>query len=63
MALDLDVPILKGTAVMAYIGSNRATARITKINFKYDPNTGAVIKKNCKSIKSNDCVEIDVETD
>lgn len=63
MALELDIPILKGTAVMAYIGSNKTTARITKIVSKYDPNTGAIIKKNCKSIKSNDCVVIEVEAD
>ena len=63
MALDLDMPILKGTAVMAYIGSNKVTARITKINCKYDPKTGAIIKRNCKAIKSNDCAEIEVETD
>lgn len=54
------MPILKGTAVMIYIGSNKATARITKINCKYDPKTGEVIKKNLKSIHSNDCVEIEV---
>ena len=41
---------------MIYIGSSKATARITKINCKYDPKTGAIIKKNCKSIHSNDCV-------
>jgi translation elongation factor EF-1alpha len=46
-----------------YIGSNKTTARITKINCKYDPKTGVVIKKNCKSIRSNDCAEIEVETD
>jgi hypothetical protein len=39
-----------------YIGSNKATARITKIDCKYDPKTGAIIKKDCKSIHSNDCV-------
>ena len=63
MALDLDMPILKGTSVVVYIGSNKTTARITKINCKYDPKTGMVIKKNCKSIRSNDCVEIEVEAD
>jgi translation elongation factor EF-1alpha len=57
------MPILKGVSVMIYIGSNKTTARITKINCKYDPKTGAVIKKNCKSIHSNDCVEIEVESD
>lgn len=56
MALDLDMPILKGTAVMGYIGSNKVTARITKILCKYNPKTGEIIKKNCKAIKSNDCV-------
>lgn len=56
MALELEMPILKGAAVMIYIGSNKTTARITKINCKYDPKTGQVIKKNCKSIHSNDCV-------
>lgn len=63
MALDLDMPILKGTAVMLYIGSNKATGRIIKIMSKYDPKTGEVIKKNCKAIRSNDCVHIEVETD
>ena len=29
---------------MIYIGSNKATARITKINCKYDPKTNAIIK-------------------
>jgi len=48
---------------MIYIGSNKATARITKINCKYDPKTGVVIKKNCKAIHSNDCVEIEITTD
>lgn len=60
MALQLEAPILKGTDVMIYIGSNKATARIVKIYCKYDPKTGAVIKKNCKSIHSNDCVSIEV---
>ena len=60
MALELDQPIIKGTSVMAYIGSNKTTARITKINCKYHPKTGEVIKKNCKCIRSNDCVEIEV---
>ena len=63
MVLDLGMPILKGTSVVIYIGSNRATARITKINCKYDPKNGMVIKKNCKSIRSSDCVEIEIETD
>lgn len=58
MALELEMPILKGTSVMIYIGSNKSAARITKINCKYDPKTGEVIKRNCKSIHSNDCVEI-----
>lgn len=56
MALELEMPILKGADVMIYIGSNKATARVTKINCKYDPKTGAIIKKNCKSVNSNDCV-------
>ncbi len=56
MALELETPVLKGTSVMIYIGSNKATARITKINCKYDPKTMAIIKKNCKAINSNDCV-------
>ena len=63
MALDLDLPIPKGTAVMAYIGSNKTSARITKIIEKYNPKTFEVIKKNCKSIRSNDCVKIEVETE
>lgn len=63
MALELDNLVLKGTPVMIYIGSNKATARITKINCKYDPKTGEVIKKNCKAIHSNDCVEIEITTD
>ena len=58
MALDLDIPVLKGTAVIIYIGSNKATARISKINCKYDPKNGNIIKKNCKAIRSNDCVAI-----
>jgi translation elongation factor EF-1alpha len=45
MALELEMPILKGAAVMIYIGSNKTTARITKINCKYDPKTGASHKK------------------
>lgn len=56
MTLELENPVLRGTAVMIYIASNKATARITKINCKYDPKTMAVIKKNCKAIYSNDCV-------
>ena len=63
MALDLDLPIPRGTAVMAYVGSNKTTARITKILEKYNPKTLEVIKKNCKSIRSNECVKIEVETD
>jgi translation elongation factor EF-1alpha len=56
MALDLETPVLKGTSVMIYIASNKTTARIIKINCKYDPKTMAVVKKNCKAIYSNDCV-------
>ena len=58
MALELDLPIPKGTSVMAYVGSNKTPARITKIIEKYNPKTLEVIKKNCKSIRSNDCVKI-----
>ena len=63
LALDLDVPILKGTQVVIYIGANKSPARITKINFIFNPNDGTVIKKNPKSIKSNDCAEIEIETE
>ena len=58
MALELDLPIPKGTSVMAYVGSNKTPARITKIIEKYNPKTLEVIKNNCKSIRSNDCVKI-----
>jgi len=58
LALDLEVPILKGTQVVIYIGANKAEAVITKINFIYNPATGVVIKKNPKMVRSNDCAEI-----
>ena len=63
LALDLDVPILRGTQVVVYIGASRSPARITKINFIFNPNDGTIIKKNPKSIRSNDCAEIEIETE
>lgn len=61
LALDLEVPVLRGTEVVIYIGANKGLARITKINFIFNPSDGTKIKKNPKSIKSNECAEIEVE--
>lgn len=58
LALDLDRPVLRGTEVVVYIGTNKSLARITKIYFIYNPSDGAIIKKNPKAIKSNECAEI-----
>lgn len=60
LALDLDVPVLRGTEVVIYIATNKSSARITKINCIYNPSDGTVIKKNPKSIKANDCAEIEL---
>jgi translation elongation factor EF-1alpha len=47
--------------VVIYIATNKCPARITKINYIFNPSDGTVIKKNPKSIKANDCAEIEVE--
>jgi translation elongation factor EF-1alpha len=61
LALDLELPVLRGTGVVIYIATNKCPARITKINYIFNPSDGTVIKKNPKSIKANDCAEIEVE--
>ena len=60
LALDLDLPVLRGTEVMIYIATNRCPARITRINFIFNPSDGAILKKNPKSMRSHDCAEIEV---
>jgi translation elongation factor EF-1alpha len=47
--------------VVIYIATNKCPARITKINFIYNPSDGTIIKKNPKMIKANDCAEIEIE--
>jgi len=44
--------------VIAYIGTNKVEAVISKINYIYNPSDGVIIKKNPKMLKSNDCAEI-----
>jgi elongation factor 1 alpha-like protein len=58
LALDFEFPVLRGTEVVIYIATNKSPARITKINFIYNPSDGTIIKKNPKMIKANDCAEI-----
>lgn len=53
--------MLRGTEVVIYIATNKSPARITKINFIYNPSDGTIIKKNPKMIKANDCAEIEIE--
>lgn len=55
LALDLEVPVLRGTEVIIYIGANKCSARIVKINYIFNSSDGTIIKKNPKSIRSNDC--------
>lgn len=55
LALDYEFPVLRGTEVVIYIATNKSPARITKINFIYNPKDGTIIKKNPKMIKANDC--------
>jgi elongation factor 1 alpha-like protein len=61
LALDLEVPVLRGTEVVIYIATNKCPARITRINCIFNPSDGTIIKKNPKSIKANECAEIEVE--
>jgi elongation factor 1 alpha-like protein len=61
LALDFEFPVLRGTEVVIYIATNKSPARITKINFIYNPSDGTIIKKNPKMIKANDCAEIEIE--
>ena len=58
LALDLDLPVLRGTEVVVYIATSKCPARITRINFIFNPSDGTIIKKNPKSIRSHDCAEI-----
>ena len=60
LALELDLPVLRGTEVVIYIATNRCPARITKINYIFNPSDGTILKRNPKSIRSNDCAEIEV---
>lgn len=52
------MPLLKGTEVIVYIGTNKVEGLMSKINYIFNPSTGVVIKKNPKMIKSNDCAEV-----
>ena len=51
----------RGTEVVIYIATNKCPARISKINCIFNPSDGVIIKKNPKSIKANDCSEIEIE--
>lgn len=53
LALDIELPVLRGTEVVIYIATNKCPARIVKINYIFNPSDGTVIRKNPKSIKSN----------
>lgn len=55
LALDFEFPVLRGTEVVIYIATNKSQARITKINYIFNPSDGTIIKKNPKTIKANDC--------
>lgn len=55
LALELEVPVLRGTEVVIYIATNKCPARITKINYIFNPSDGTILKKNPKAIKSNEC--------
>lgn len=46
---------------MIYIATNKSPARITKINYIFNPSDGTIKKKNPKTIKSNECAEIEIE--
>ena len=61
LTLDLELPVLRGTEVVVYIATSRCPARMTRINFIFNPSNGAIIKKNPKSIRSHDCAEIELE--
>ena len=61
LALDLDLPVLRGTEVVVYVATSRCPARITRINYIFNPSDGSIIKKNPKSIRSHDCAEIELE--
>ena len=63
LVLDIDQPILRGNQVVLYIGANRSPAVITKINYIFNPNDGTIIKKKPKLLRSNDCAEIEIETE
>ena len=48
---------------MVYIGTNKCTGKVLKMNYIFDPKNGIILKKNPKAINSNDCCEIEVATD
>ncbi len=60
LALELEQPILKGTEVIVYVGTKKSPGKIVKINFIMNANNGAILKKNPKLIRSDDCAEIEI---
>jgi hypothetical protein len=43
------------------MATNKCPARVTKINYIFNPSDGTILRKNPKAMKSNDCAEIEVE--
>ena len=43
------------------MATNKCPARITKINYIFNPSDGTILRRNPKAIKSNECAQIEVQ--